>query len=149
MFIKNYSSSNFVIKYKGEQFTLPAQDVSYVDENWISWSMLHSLYGDYVGLVDSDKPIEDFLFDNQTIIELDKVYSVVGVGPGAPRIFIKEGTATLYFAEGSKPESIDDMIPSTTYADVQGLVMLSSLTGYIGVKAEKGTKVIFTNIKVN
>jgi hypothetical protein len=148
MLIKNYSDTNFVIKYKGCEKTLEAKDVTYIDEHWITYPLVYAMFGDYVGLVEGETPIEEFLFDNQTIVEPEKVYEIVSRGPGQPRIVIKGGKATLYFADGMKPESINEMVTSETFTDITGLIMPTVLTTYIAIKADENAKVIFTNIKL-
>lgn len=148
MLIKNYSDTNFVIKYRGCEKTLEAKDVTYIDEHWITYPLVYAMFGDYVGLVEGETPIEEFLFDNQTIVEPEKVYEIVSKGPGQPRIVIKGGKATLYFADGMKPEGIDEMVTSDTFTDITGLIMPTVLTTYIAIKADENTKVIFTNIKL-
>ena len=148
MFIKNYADTDFVIKYKGGVKTLFAQDVTYIDDNWVTFPVLYAMFGDYIGLVEGETPIEEFLFDNQVIVEPERVYEVIKVGPGAPRIFIKGGKATLYFADGIKPVNIDEMITSDNFTDLTGLVMPTAITNFIAIKADKGTKVIFTNFKL-
>lgn len=148
MFIKNYADTDFVIKYKGGVKTLFAQDVTYIDDNWVTFPVLYAMFGDYIGLVEGETPIEEFLFDNQVIVEPERVYEVIKVGPGAPRIFIKGGKATIYFADGVKPADIDEMITSDNFTDLTGLIMPTAITNYLAVKADKGTKVIFTNFKL-
>ena len=148
MFIKNYADTNFVIKYKGGVKTLSAQDVTYIDDNWVTFPVLYAMFGDYIGLVEGETPIEEFLFDNQVIVEPERVYEVIKVGPGAPRIFIKGGKATIYFADGVKPADIDEMITSDNFTDLTGLIMPTAITNYLAIKADKGTKVIFTNFKL-
>lgn len=148
MFIKNYADTDFVIKYKGGVKTLFAQDVTYIDDNWVTFPVLYAMFGDYIGLVEGETPIEEFLFDNQVIVEPEKIYEVIKVGPGAPRIFIKGGKATLYFADGIKPANIDEMITSDNFTDLTGLVMPTAITNFMAIKADKGTKVIFTNFKL-
>lgn len=148
MFIKNYADTDFVIKYKGGVKTLFAQDVTYIDDNWVTFPVLYAMFGDYIGLVEGETPIEEFLFDNQVIVEPERVYEVIKVGPGAPRIFIKGGKATIYFADGVKPADIDEMITSDNFADLTGLIMPTAITNYLAIKADKGTKVIFTNFKL-
>lgn len=148
MFIKNYADTDFVIKYKGGVKTLFAQDVTYIDNNWVTFPVLYAMFGDYIGLVEGETPIEEFLFDNQVIVEPERVYEVIKVGPGAPRIFIKGGKATIYFADGVKPADIDEMITSDNFTDLTGLVMPTAITNYLAIKADKGTKVIFTNFKL-
>ena len=148
MFIKNYADTDFVIKYKGGVKTLSAQDVTYIDDNWVTFPVLYAIFGDYIGLVEGETPIEEFLFDNQVIVEPERVYEVIKVGPGAPRIFIKGGKATLYFADGIKPVNIDEMITSDNFTDLTGLIMPTAITNYLAIKADKGTKVIFTNFKL-
>ena len=148
MFIKNYADTNFVIKYKGGVKTLFAQDVTYIDDNWVTFPVLYAMFGDYIGLVEGETPIEEFLFDNQVIVEPERVYEVIKVGPGAPRIFIKGGKATIYFADGVKPSDIDEMITSDNFTDLTGLIMPTAITNYLAIKADKGTKVIFTNFKL-
>ena len=148
MFIKNYADTDFVIKYKGGVKTLIAQDVTYIDDNWVTFPVLYAMFGDYIGLVEGETPIEEFLFDNQVIVEPERVYEVIKVGPGAPRIFIKGGKATIYFADGVKPADIDEMITSDNFADLTGLIMPTAITNYLAIKADKGTKVIFTNFKL-
>ena len=148
MFIKNYADTDFVIKYKGGVKTLFAQDVTYIDDNWVTFPVLYAMFGDYIGLVEGETPIEEFLFDNQVIVEPERVYEVIKVGPGAPRIFIKGGKATLYFADGIKPANIDEMITSDNFTDLTGLIMPTAITNYLAIKADKGTKVIFTNFKL-
>ena len=148
MFIKNYADTNFVIKYKGGVKTLFAQDVTYIDDNWVTFPVLYAMFGDYIGLVEGETPIEEFLFDNQVIVEPERVYEVIKVGPGAPRIFIKGGKATIYFADGVKPADIDEMITSDNFTNLTGLIMPTAITNYLAIKADKGTKVIFTNFKL-
>ena len=148
MFIKNYANTDFVIKYKGGVKTLSAQDVTYIDDNWVTFPVLYAMFGDYIGLVEGETPIEEFLFDNQVIVEPERVYEVIKVGPGAPRIFIKGGKATIYFADGVKPADIDEMITSDNFTDLTGLIMPTAITNYLAIKADKGTKVIFTNFKL-
>lgn len=148
MFIKNYADTDFVIKYKGGVKTLFAQDVTYIDDNWVTFPVLYAMFGDYIGLVEGETPIEEFLFDNQVIVEPERVYEVIKVGPGAPRIFIKGGKATIYFADGIKPADIDEMITSDNFTDLTGLIMPTAITNYLAIKADKGTKVIFTNFKL-
>ena len=148
MFIKNYADTDFVIKYKGGVKTLFAQDVTYIDDNWVTFPVLYAMFGDYIGLVEGETPIEEFLFDNQMIVEPERVYEVIKVGPGAPRIFIKGGKATIYFADGVKPADIDEMITSDNFTDLTGLIMPTAITNYLAIKADKGTKVIFTNFKL-
>lgn len=82
MFIKNYADTDFVIKYKGGVKTLFAQDVTYIDDNWVTFPVLYAMFGDYIGLVEGETPIEEFLFDNQVIVEPERVYEVIKVGPG-------------------------------------------------------------------
>lgn len=148
MFIKNYADTDFVIKYKGGVKTLFAQDVTYIDDNWVTFPVLYAMFGDYIGLVEGETPIEEFLFDNQVIVEPERVYEVIKVGPGAPRIFIKGGKATIYFADGVKPADIDEMVTSDNFTDLTGLIMPTAITNYLAIKADKGTKVIFTNFKL-
>lgn len=148
MFIKNYADTDFVIKYKGGIKTLFAQDVTYIDDNWVTFPVLYAMFGDYIGLVEGETPIEEFLFDNQVIVEPERVYEVIKVGPGAPRIFIKGGKATIYFADGVKPADIDEMVTSDNFTDLTGLIMPTAITNYLAIKADKGTKVIFTNFKL-
>ena len=148
MFIKNYADTDFVIKYKGGVKTLFAQDVTYIDDNWVTFPVLYAMFGDYIGLVEGETPIEEFLFDNQVIVEPERVYEVIKVGPGAPRIFIKGGKATIYFADGVKPTDIDEMVTSDNFTDLTGLIMPTAITNYLAIKADKGTKVIFTNFKL-
>ena len=148
MFIKNYADTDFVIKYKGGVKTLSAQDVTYIDDNWVTFPVLYAMFGDYIGLVEGETPIEEFLFDNQVIVEPERVYEVIKVGPGAPRILIKGGKATIYFADGVKPADIDEMITSDNFTDLTGLIMPTAITNYLAIKADKGTKVIFTNFKL-
>ena len=148
MFIKNYADTDFVIKYKGGVKTLIAQDVTYIDDNWVTFPVLYAMFGDYIGLVEGETPIEEFLFDNQVIVEPERVYEVIKIGPGAPRIFIKGGKATIYFADGVKPADIDEMITSDNFTDLTGLIMPTAITNYLAIKADKGTKVIFTNFKL-
>ena len=148
MFINNYADTDFVIKYKGGVKTLFAQDVTYIDDNWVTFPVLYAMFGDYIGLVEGETPIEEFLFDNQVIVEPERVYEVIKVGPGAPRIFVKGGKATIYFADGVKPADIDEMITSDNFTDLTGLIMPTAITNYMAIKADKGTKVIFTNFKL-
>lgn len=148
MFIKNYADTDFVIKYKGGIKTLFAKDVTYIDDNWVTFPVLYAMFGDYIGLVQGETPIEEFLFDNQIIVEPERVYEVIKVGPGAPRIFIKGGNATIYFADGMKPANLEEMITSETFTDITGLILPTAITNYMAIKADKGTKVIFTNFKL-
>lgn len=148
MFIKNYSDTDLTINYKGGTKTLEAKDVTYVDDKWISFPLVFAMFGYHVGLVEGETPIEEFLFDNQLLAENNKVYQVIKVGPGTPRVQVKDGKATLYFAD-LEPEDIEkDMFPSPQYTDIEGLMLLNEVTRYIAVKCDEGAKVIFTNVKV-
>lgn len=148
MFIKNYTDSDFVIKYRGGEKTLEARDVTYIDDNWISWQMLYAMFGDYIGLVEGDTSIEEFLFDNQILAKPYHVYHITGKGPGDPRIFIKGGSASFFFADLKPEKGVEDMYLSTAFTDVTGLITLTTLTNYIAVQCDDDVKVVFTNIKV-
>lgn len=146
MFIKNYSDTDFKIKYKGQEKTLYAKDITYIDDKWISYPMIHTMFGGYIGLVECNTPIEEFLFDNQVLAKPNQIYQVCGKGPGKPRIFIKGGKATFYFSD-NKPETIEDMFASYTLTNVSGVFVLEDFTNYVAYKADDNVKVIYNNIK--
>ena len=147
MFIKNYSDSDFVIKYNGQEKTLAKKDVTYIDDDWISFPMVQAMFGFHVGEVTGTTPIDDFLFDNQVKPELNTMYKVVKQGPGKPRIFAKDATITLSFSD-LKPASMSDMYASSVYTNVDGMIMLDAVPKYIAVTSSGTPSVIFTNIAI-
>lgn len=149
MFIKNYSDSDLVINYRGYAKTLVANDVTCVDDSWISLAMIKAMFGNYVEEVNPTTPIEDYLFDNQKEIELDKVYFIRPLGPGAPRIYIDEGTVNIYFADGKDlPTSKSDMSLFTAYTGVEGLIAMDVIPKWMLVEQDSGTStIVLTNIE--
>ena len=149
MFIKNYADTDLTINYKGNSYTLEANQVSYVDENWISLAMVKAMFGNYVEAVTATVPLEEFLFDNQIEIELNKVYLTRAKGPGTPRVFIKDGTVNIYFSDGKEvPASKSDMSLFTDYSGVEGLLAMSVFPKWTLIEAASGSPtVIFTNIE--
>ena len=149
MFIKNYSDSDLVINYRGYTKTLVANDVTCVDESWISLAMVKAMFGNYVEQVNPQTPIEDYLFDNQTEIELNKVYFVRALGPGSPRIYIDDGTVNIYFADGKDlPASKSDMSLFDDYTGVDGLIAMDVMPKWMLVEQASGTStVVLTNIE--
>lgn len=150
MFIKNYSDTDLVIKYKGNEYTLTANDVSYVDESWISLALIKAMFGDYVEELNPDIPIEEFLFDNQVEVSLDTVYLTRAVGPGTSRVFIKDAKADIYFSDGKDiPTSKSDMSLFTDYTNVDGLLVMEVMPKWTLFTAHSSgnPQVILTNIE--
>lgn len=149
MFIKNYADTDLVINYRGNSLTLESKDVTYVDDAWISLAMVKAMFGNYVSEVDQDTPIEEFLFDNQKIIDLDTVYLTRIIGPSDARIFIKGGKVSIYFSDGKDiPTSASDMSLFTDFTNVDGLLTLKALPKWTLVKSTSGTPVVtFTDIE--
>ena len=149
MFIKNYSNDDLVINYRGYSKTLQANGVTCIDGDWITLAMIKAMFGDYVEQVNPQTPIEDYLFDNQTELEANKVYFVRALGPGAPRIFISDGNVKIYFADGKEmPTSKSDMSLFTDYNNVTGLIAMEVMPKWMLYEVASGSpSVVVTNIE--
>lgn len=151
MFIKNYSDTDLVIRYKGNEYTLVSKEVSYVDDRWISLALIKAMFGDYVEQINPTIPIEEFLFDNQIEVDLDTVYLTRAVGPGTSRIFVKDAKVDVYFSDGKDiPASKSDMSLFTNYTNVDGLLVMEVMPKWTLFSAHTSgstPQVILTNIE--
>ena len=149
MFIKNYSNDNLVINYKGYAKTLEANSVTCIDESWITLAMIKAMFGNYVEEVNPQTPIEDYLYDNQMEIDLNKVYFIRPVGPGSPRIYIDTGKVNIYFADGKDlPTSKSDMSLFSAYTNVEGLIAMDVIPKWMLIEQASGSStVVLTNIE--
>ena len=67
MFIFNYSNENLEVAKAGHKQTLPANELVYVDEGWVTLNELKAMFGNYIDEADKGTALEEFLFDEQFI----------------------------------------------------------------------------------
>ena len=148
MFVFNYSNENLKIAYRGHVYTLPANELSYVDENWCSLAEIKKMFGNYVEQVDSDTAIEEFYFDNQSTPEFDTLYLTQFINTGKPRLFIQGGNINIYFSDAEKvPTSKQEMEAVNEYQNISGLVVFPTLTKYMLFEVAHGDpQVVISNI---
>ena len=147
MFVINHSNTDFVINYSGQEKTLPSEKVVFIDDAWISWDVLHSMFGNYIAKVESNEIPEEMLYDNQVIIKNNTIYRVEDI-QGTPTMFVSNGAASLYFAEGDIPEKLSELTPIREHAQCTGYRTLSDIADYLSVVANNSVKVTFTGLKL-
>ncbi len=147
MFVINHSDTDFVINYAGQEKTLPSEQVVYIDEAWINWETVHLMFGHYVAKVEGKDIPEEMLYDNQIVIKNNTIYRVEEVD-GIPSMFVSNGTASLYFAEGDIPEKLSELTPIREHAQCTGYRTLSDIADYLSVVANSNVKVTFTGLKL-
>lgn len=147
MFVINHSDTDFVVNYSGQEKTLPSEQIVFIDDAWISWDMLYSMFGNYIAKVESKDIPEEMLYDNQVIIKNNTIYRVEDV-QGTPTMFVSNGTASLYFAEGDIPEKLSELTPIREHAQCTGYRTLSDIADYLSVVASNNVKVTFTGLKL-
>ena len=147
MFVINHSDTNFVINYAGQEKTLPSEEIVYVDEAWISWDTLHTMFGHYVAKVDSSEVPEEMLYDNQIVVKNNTIYRVEEID-GIPSMFVSNGIASLYFAEGIVPEKLSELTPIRRFAQCTGYQTMLDMADYLAVVAEEDVKITFTGLKL-
>ena len=147
MFVINHSDTDFVVNYSGQEKTLPSEQIVFIDDAWISWDMLHSMFGNYIAKVESKDIPEEMLYDNQVIIKNNTIYRVEDI-QGTPTMFVSNGTASLYFAEGDIPEKLSELTPIREHAQCTGYRTLSDIADYLSVVANSNVKVTFTGLKL-
>lgn len=147
MFVINHSNTDFVINYAGQEKTLPSEQIVYVDEAWISWETVHLMFGHYVAKVESKDVPEEMLYDNQIVIKNNTIYRVEEVD-GIPSMFVSNGIASLYFAEGIIPEKLSELTPIRRFAQCTGYQTMLDMADYLAVVAEDDVKITFTGLKL-
>ena len=147
MFVINHSDTDFVVNYSGQEKTLPSEQIVFIDDAWISWDMLYSMFGNYIAKVESKDIPEEMLYDNQVIIKNNTIYRVEDV-QGTPTMFVSNGTASLYFAEGDIPEKLSELTPIREHAQCTGYRTLLDIADYLSVVANNNVKVTFTGLKL-
>ena len=147
MFVINHSDTDFVVNYSGQEKTLPSEQIVFIDDAWISWDMLYSMFGNYIAKVESKDIPEEMLYDNQVIIKNNTIYRVEDI-QGTPTMFVSNGTASLYFAEGDIPEKLSELTPIREHAQCTGYRTLSDIADYLSVVANSNVKVTFTGLKL-
>lgn len=147
MFVINHSDTNFVINYAGQEKTLPSEEIVYVDEAWINWNTLHAMFGHYVAKVDSNEVPEEMLYDNQIVVKNNTIYRVEEID-GIPSMFVSNGIASLYFAEGIVPEKLSELTPIRRFAQCTGYQTMLDMADYLAVVAEENVKITFTGLKL-
>lgn len=147
MFVINHSNTDFVINYSGQEKTLPSEKVVFIDDAWISWDVLYSMFGNYIAKVESNEIPEEMLYDNQVIIKNNTIYRVEDI-QGTPTMFVSNGTASLYFAEGDIPEKLSELTPIREHAQCTGYRTLTDMADYLSVVANNSVKVTFTGLKL-
>lgn len=148
MFIFNYSNEDLEVAKAGHKLTLPANDLCYVDESWVSLEELKRMFGNYIDETDSDTAIEEFLFDEQFVPEMDVLYMCQNMGTGTPRIFVKGGAISILCSDAEKvPTSKNDLV-AYHETDVTDLLIFDSLTKYMTFTISSGTpEVVLSNVR--
>ena len=149
MFIFNYSDEDLKVAIRGHVQTLLKNELSYVDENWVSLAELKNMFGNYIEEADQGTAIEQFFFDNQTVPEFDTLYLTQYANTGVPRLFIKGGTINIYFSDALLvPEAKTDMDPVAEYQGIQGLVVFPTLTKYMMFEVADGDpNIVISNVR--
>ena len=148
MFIFNYSNEDLTVAIRGHVQTLRKNELSYVDENWVSLKELKNMFGNYVEEADQGTAIESFFFDNQMVPEFDTLYLTQFIDTGVPRLFIKGGTINIYFSDAlDVPQSKTDMDAVANYQGIQGLVVFPTLTKYMMFEVDTGEpNIVISNV---
>lgn len=148
MFIFNYSNENLEVAKSGHKQTLPANELVYVDEGWVTLKELKAMFGNYVDEADQGTAIEEFLFDEQFIPETDTLYLCQNAGTGIPRLFVKGGAVKVLCSDSEKvPTSKADLV-AYTGTDVSELLIFDSLTKYMAFEVSSGTpEIVLSNVR--
>ena len=149
MFIFNYSDEDLKVAIRGHVQTLLKNELSYVDENWVSLAELKNMFGNYIEEADQGTAIEQFFFDNQTVPEFDTLYLTQSATTGVPRLFIKGGPINIYFSDALEvPVAKTDMDPVAEYQGIQGLVIFPTLTKYMMFEVADGEpNIVISNVR--
>jgi len=159
MFIKNYSSTTFIVRVKDNKITLPSNTITYVDENIVSLTTLKNMYGNYVEEV-TDTSVtasipEEYLKYYQTQVSLGRLYKVqlgrYSVANELKSIFVNVGSVNIYAYDGAtQPESLTDMVLGTSAAGILGDTPLEIVPTYIAITQNSGvsTEIILNGIEV-
>ena len=149
MFIFNYSDVDLQVCKLGHRQTLPANQLVYVDEKWVSLEELKQMFGNYIEEADRDTAIEEFYFDDQVVPEMNTLYFTQMTGTGVPRIFVKGGSINILCSDAKAvPTSKEDLVPYTA-TEVTDLLIFNSLTKYMLFEVASGTpEVVLSNVKI-
>ena len=148
MFIFNYSNENLVVAKAGHKQTLPANELVYVDEGWVTLKELKSMFGNYIEEADKGTAIEEFLFDEQYKPETGTLYLCQDAGTGTARIFVKGGAVKILCSDSETvPTSKADLVPLTS-TDITDLYVFKTLTKYMAFEVASGTpEIILSNVR--
>lgn len=147
MFVINHADTDFVINYGGQEKTLPSEQIVFIDDAWISFDTIHAMFGHYVALVESSGQSEEMLFDNQVIVRNNTIYKLEEI-IGQPTMFINNGVASLYYAEGLVPTKLSELTPIREHAQKTGYRTLTDVADYLAIVADDNVKVTFTGLKL-
>ena len=147
MFVINHADTDFVINYGGQEKTLPSEQIVFIDDAWISFDIIHAMFGHYVALVESSGQSEEMLFDNQVIVRNNTIYKLEEI-IGQPTMFINNGVASLYYAEGLVPTKLSELTPIREHAQKTGYRTLTDVADYLAIVADDNVKVTFTGLKL-
>ena len=149
MFIFNYSDVDLQVRKLGHRQTLPANQLVYVDEKWVSLEELKQMFGNYIEEADSDTAIEEFYFDDQVVPEMNTLYFTETAGTGVPRVFVKGGSIKILCTDAKAvPTSKADLVPCVA-TEVTDLLIFTSLTKYMLFEVASGTpEVVLSNVKI-
>lgn len=149
MFIFNYSNEDLTVAIRGHVQTLAKNELSYVDENWVSLQELKNMFGNYIEIAEQGTAIEEYFFDNQFVPEYDILYLTQFLDTGVPRLFIKDGTINIYSSDAVEvPQTKTDMVALADYQGIQDLVVFPTLTKYMMFEVASGEpKIVISNVQ--
>lgn len=148
MFIFNYSNENLEVAKAGHKQTLPANELVYVDEGWVTLNELKAMFGNYIDEADKGTAIEEFLFDEQFIPEVDTLYICQNAGTGIPRLFVKGGAVKVLCSDSEKVPTTKADLVAYTSTDVTELLIFESLTKYMAFEVSSGTpEIVLSNVR--
>lgn len=148
MYIKNYSNVELKVKVKDNRIFLPADEITYVDENLVTLVQLKNMFGNYVEEI-TDASVtasipKEYLKYYQTEIQLSTLYKVqlsrFSVSNDVKSIFVNSGSVNIYAYDGAtKPTALTDMVLSNTATNIAGETPLELVPTYIAVIQNSGT----------
>jgi len=159
MFIKNYADTAITVNIKDNKVLLPADTITYVDENVVTLTQLKNMYGNYVEEI-TDTEVTDlipkiYLKYTQVAIALGTLYKVQPMRvPTADRlksIFVDSGSLNIYAYDGAtQPAALSNMVLSTTATNIAGESPFEVVPTYLAVAQNTGTstEIILNGIEI-
>ena len=144
MFIKNYSDTDLVIKYKGNEKTLESNDVTYISDKWITLAMVKAMFGNYVEEVSETTPIEEFLFDEAYLLDGFNSQSYDFRGKCPQSMFKKKAVIVSTAAGTGTKSAMKDIEDCLFYLGVPRIYkfgMSVQAMSWDGVSADKKQKI--------